>query len=424
MDSTPAAETAIIPASARASLSAIHAILDPESGCRSTGAPVPDRYPDAAARARHAKAMPVTTTRVLLLSGASLVGQNIVASLAGRRDGLELVATGSVADDPALFDFDRVHLAPETASETEAFRTRAEDIIARERPALVIPCRDDDVNFLGALRDRRPDLASALLCGGRASARIICDKWRSAAFCTEHGLPGAPSIAGATEDELAAFAAAHGFPLVAKPRAGFASRGVLMVTTHAQLVRAAARDGYMIQKFLGDGSEVAAYLRDTEANGVPLFHSFEGTKRSIQAMIAPDGSIAGVIGTRHDMRQGRSVRVAIDDDGELRELGTRCARLFSDRGWRGPLNVQCRTTPDGRTFIWEFSGRFTGATSARTLLGYDEVGIALRLFAGHALPGARAAGALPTDVVQVPASCAVDPAHVAALMRDGVWHRP
>ena len=44
--------------------------------------------------------------RLLLLSGASLVGQNVVAALQGRRAGVWLAALNSVAAEPSLYDFD------------------------------------------------------------------------------------------------------------------------------------------------------------------------------------------------------------------------------------------------------------------------------------------------------------------------------
>ena len=56
--------------------------------------------------------MPATPAPcILFLSGASLVGQNILSALAGRRAGLHLAAINSVANEPALFDFDEAFLA-------------------------------------------------------------------------------------------------------------------------------------------------------------------------------------------------------------------------------------------------------------------------------------------------------------------------
>jgi hypothetical protein len=42
--------------------------------------------------------------------------------------------------------------------------------------------------------------------------------------------------------------------------------------------------------------------------------------------------------------------------------------------------------PEGDYAIYEYNGRYTGATGARQLLGYDEVGMGLEHFGGIRLP--------------------------------------
>ena len=185
--------------------------------------------------------------RLLVLSVGTRVGQSILATLNGRRDGLALIATSSVANEPALFDFDVVYRVPPTAAEAEAFERALLDIMDRDGIDLVIPCRDDDVEFLASLRDRRPDLAHRLLCGSAAPAGIFGDKWLSAQFCGRHGLPFAASIIQGSDGERAAFVEKHGFPLVAKPRRGYASLGVYILWNETQLRTTLDQDDYLVQ---------------------------------------------------------------------------------------------------------------------------------------------------------------------------------
>ena len=283
------------------------------------------------------------------------------------------MATSSIANEPALFDFDVVYRVPPTAAEAEAFERALLDIMEREGIDLVIPCRDDDVEFLASLRDRRPGLAQRLLCGSAAPADVFGDKWLSAQFCARHGLPFAASIIQGSDGERAAFVEKHGFPLVAKPRRGYASLGVYMLWNETQLRRTLDQNGYMVQQFLGDPRIVTEYLAAIEALGIPLHHTFQGTRHSIQALIAPDGAIAQVMSMRIVSDRRRSKWVELDTDPAASEIGARCAEAFSEAGWRGPLNIQCARTPAGTLLIHEFNGRFTGATVERWLLGYDEV---------------------------------------------------
>lgn len=361
---------------------------------------------------------------VLFLSGASLVGQNVLASLAGRRSGLHLAAINSVAAEPALFDFDEAFLCGNLRDDPQAFAQRFHEVMDALQPCLVIPCRDDDVAFLAAQAEARPEHAPRFLCGARKPAEAMLDKAASATFAHRHGLPFAPTLATDADTDparLIAFATCHGYPLIAKPRQGFASRGVSLILDQAQLLRLGGRPDYILQAYLGDPEAVRAYVEACRRDGVPLFHSFETDKYSIQAFITPDGRRAGLLATRHAMRQGRSERVTLEHDPALLELGERCATAFAAEGWRGPLNIQCQHRPTGDYGIYEFNGRYTGATSARCLLGYDEVALGLAHFGGIPIETGPSSGAAAGDVIRLPVSRALDADRIAQLRRDGHW---
>lgn len=360
---------------------------------------------------------------VLFLSGASLVGQNVLASLDGRRSGLHLAAINSVAAEPALFDFDEAFLSGTLRADPDAFTRRFEAIMDTLRPQLVIPCRDDDVAYLAAHAEAHPERAPRFLCGARRPAEAMLDKAASASLAQDHGLPFAPTLATDTSasSQLTAFAARHGYPLIAKPRQGFASRGVMLILDETQLLRLAGRPDYILQAYLGAPDAVRAYVDACTHDGVPLFHSFEMDKYSIQAFITPDGQQAGLLATRHAMRQGRSERVAHENDPALLALGQRCASAFAAEGWRGPLNIQCQRNAAGDYGIYEFNGRYTGATSARRLLGYDEVALGLAHFAGIQLESTAAPSTWPLDVVRLPVSRALETNRIEQLARAGHW---
>lgn len=361
---------------------------------------------------------------LLVLAAGTRVGQNILATLAGRRAEMTLIATTSVVDEPGPFDYDTVHRVPPTAA--PEFEARLLDVIGRERIDLVIPCRDDDVLFLAGLRERRPALAPRLLCGGVAAAAAIVDKGGSVAFCARHGLPFAPSLcAPADAAARAAFVAAHGFPLLAKPRRGYASIGVYLISNEAQLARALEREGTIVQRFLGEADTIERYLARVERDGVPLFHTFQGVKRSIQGLIAPDGAIAHVIclSTVSDRRRSKVVTPDAGDDA--RDVGARCTAAFAAAGWRGPLNIQAQNDArTGQLNIHEFNGRFTGATVERWRLGYDEVGAAVAKFTGRALaPPVVTPDRAPREIFETVEARGADPRDVATLARDGVWRK-
>jgi len=358
--------------------------------------------------------------RILLLSGGSGVGQSVLACLAGRRTSIRLAATTSVADAPAVFDFDAAYLAPETRRRPDAYAARFREVLAHFEPDLVIPCRDDDVSFLAGQRAREPAMARRFLCGDASVAAAVLDKLESARFSARNGLPFVPTLdADSGFDAARRFAAEHGFPLLAKPRCGFASRGVRLILDARQLEQACAQEDYVLQKYAGDADAVRRLADDIARCGVPLFHTLEDIKVSIQAGISPGGAVTRVLAFGALGRLGRSEGLHLVDDARLVAAATTWVEAFARAGWRGPLNIQGHRGASGDLTIFEFNGRFTGSTAARLLLGFDEVGDALRDWLGLML--APAVPAPAQEVLFCPAVRALDRGKAQCLRRDGYW---
>lgn len=358
---------------------------------------------------------------LLLLSGGGHTGANIMAALASRRNNLRLIATTDSADEPTLFAFDAIYLAPSLAAAPRGFEARVLEIMEHEAVDLVIPCRDEDVVWLSSLRQRRSELVPRLLCGAHGIAEQVNDKWLSCIFAREYDLPFAHSLPTGGAADVASFITEVGFPVVLKPRHDANARGVHLLTTAAQVTAAMARPDAVLQEFLGEREATQQSIDAMLKNGVPLVHNFMGAKHSIQLLLDPGGECRSIACTINAMDGRISRRVSLDPTPQAREIGARCAEVFGRAGWCGPLNVQCQMDSQGRLKIHEFNARFTGATAARWALGIDEVGLALECFTGHRLPRPFPAGASPTVARESFAARAAPPGGVELLRRDGVW---
>ncbi|MFW5450900.1 MAG: hypothetical protein ACKE9I_04820 [Methylophagaceae bacterium] len=359
---------------------------------------------------------------LLLLSAGSLVGQNIVQALGKRRSTVRLLAVNSVVEEPSLQDFDEVRLVPPTSNDIQSAHAQAvANWLEEQLPSLVIPCRDEDVAFLARFSEEHPYLAKNFLCGALRPAEIMLDKWQSWLMSCDYNLPFAPSVLPTDSDTLEEFSQKYGFPLIAKPRSGFASKDVTLISNLEQLINLVGTPDMMVQKYLGKSNDPDKYLLSVKNKGLPLFHSFESDKHSIQIMISQAGELCGIFTTLHKMRNGISVEVKEDKSEDAKKLGAQCAAVFSKLGWKGPVNIQCQRTLEGELSIYEFNGRFTGATAARALLGFDEVGIALQQFAGIHIDSPFVARA--TNVVRQPTSRAVPSALRVSLDTKGYWNR-
>jgi carbamoylphosphate synthase large subunit len=320
---------------------------------------------------------------LLFLSGGSLVGQNILEALKHRREGLYLLAVNSIAEEPAIFEYDEVLLAPSLVENPDQFLDFFNHLMDTQAIDLVIPCRDEDVAFLSKYYDSHESLRPKLLCGPSAVAIPLLDKALSMDFSKNVHLPFAPTVlANAPAEEVQDFIDTHGYPILAKPKKGFASRGVRVLTNERQVSSLLGRSDYIFQKYLSNPESVSNYLTLLETEGVPLFHTFEEVKLSVQASIGPDGQIGGILVTEHVMKQGKSERIARCKDPQMQVLAENWVTNIVESGWRGPLNIQSQKSHNGEIYIYEFNGRFTGATAGRVAMGFDEVGIILKMWLG------------------------------------------
>jgi carbamoyl-phosphate synthase large subunit len=63
--------------------------------------------------------------------------------------------------------------------------------------------------------------------------------------------------------------------------------------------------------------------------------------------------------------------------GRFPEITGECERIAMALGARGPLNVQCRFV-EGRVHVFEINPRFSGTTSLRAMVGYNEPDVLVR----------------------------------------------
>jgi len=362
----------------------------------------------------------MTMKRLLFLSGGSQVAQFVLAALRERRGPLQLLATSSISDDPGLWHYDKVFLVPPTAEQPAEFKERVFKIIAEEKVDLVIPCRDDDIAVLGELAEAHPELWPKAMCGPSSVARAMDDKWNTHVFCKQHDLPFAESLIAGGVETPQQFAERVGFPLIAKPRDGFSSKGIFLLENLAQLERALARPKYAVQEYLGDPETYWSFKRSIELDGMPLFYTLHGLKHEIQLMFTPMSEHVGTFAT-FNRQAFRARYVDPNTEVETLALAKRCGEVFSRLGWRGPLNIQCQRDRRGRLTIHEFNGRYSALAAERWMLGYDEVANGIELFSGLKLAPSSWAARPARHVVAQLASCGSDPAKVDALEKHGAW---
>jgi carbamoyl-phosphate synthase large subunit len=291
--------------------------------------------------------------RVLVTGAGALLGQGILRSLRdGGRD-VYLIAADPSPLSAGLYWADERHLIP--FARDPAFLASLRGLLERTRADVLIP--GTDVELL-ALAEQRPALEEELGCRvlvcSPEAVRIADDKYLTARFLEERGLPHARSCLAGDEARLVEEV---GFPLVVKPRIGARSVGVRLVQDARALARAleehegvAGPEGLVIQEAVG--SAAAEYTAGT---------------------VTFDGRCGAVIVMRRDLRDGNTFRAYVE---QRPELVAQVRDLAEALGTHGPANFQFRLDGDqAKTF--EVNARFSGTTPLRRLAGFDEVGLCL-----------------------------------------------
>ncbi|MBU1642668.1 hypothetical protein KKE54_04850 [bacterium] len=325
----------------------------------------------------------MTIKRTLLITSVgSLAGQNILDALNNRRGNLKIIGTNSLAEAANNFRCDKTYLVP-SAAQTIGFSEALIDIIEKENPDVIVPGRDDDIVILSQLRQKMPQHREKFLVGPEHLARIMDDKVQSYVFAQKYALPFAPTVESGVSDgseNARRLVEAYGFPLIAKPSRGNGSRGIWVVTDQTRLDAIINEPGYAIQPFFGQPKELEFDTRF----GLPFFWEVPENKLyAVQVSIGKDGQLGPSSGVVAKMVGGKAERVILSNDRDMMDIADRFFKAFAEEGWRGPINLQLKKDDRFGYQAIEINGRFVGGTSARCLLGYDQVGWLINEWTGE-----------------------------------------
>lgn len=318
---------------------------------------------------------------ILITSVGSLVGQNVLDSLHINRKYLRIVGTNSEEAASGNFRCDRTYLVSPAASEDD-YIASLEDIIEKEKPDLMIPGRDDDIIILARLKEQMPKYRDNFLTGPEHFAHIMDDKVKSYQFAQQYGLPFAPTINSSAENagtEVKKMIEKFGFPIIAKPSKGNGSRGIWVVTNQSQLDKVINEPDFAIQPLFGQQN-----IELDTTFGIPFMWEVpEKSLHAVQVLISKTGEVGPSLGFTSEMVGGKCERMDLNEDPELLEVANKFASYAAKEGWRGTFNIQFKKDPKYGLQAIEMNGRFSGGTSARYYLGFDEVTWVLKDWLGE-----------------------------------------
>jgi carbamoyl-phosphate synthase large subunit len=293
--------------------------------------------------------------RVLVTGAGGNVAQGILKALAVSGLASRVVATDANPCSPGLFLVDKGYTVPR--ADDPAFEAAMVRILRDERIDITLVGADAETLHLARLADSLEAATGSrvLVCPPDVVARCH-DKWLTSLWFRQEGLPHPKTVLASDEAGTDGLMKEFGFPLVVKPRTGFASRDVIIAGDRARLdaVRERFGETAVVQECVGDPSR-----------------EYTATAFSV----AP-GQVRAVLVMRRELLQGTSVRVEPVRDPALGAA----VRLWAERlGGLGPVNFQFRFTPRGPV-CFEVNARFSGTMGVRYHFGYNDAAMAVRHF--------------------------------------------
>lgn len=306
------------------------------------------------------------------ISGTAIGGQ-VLKALRMAKTSYYIVGIDMSPISQGLFQVDARYLVPAALSSNYIDTLRK--ICVREKVDVLIPGSEPEVLQISQNRDKLEEIGvTPLVCSQRAIETCM-DKSKTYAFLKSNHFNCPKAVLVENEDDKSKV---DFYPAMIKPSSG--SSG--------------SQNCYLIQnKYELDF--FAGFLR--RQGYVPLVQEYIGSddeEYTTGVLSLPDGEIIGSIALRRLLTSGLSVRLkvksyespenfvissgisqgVVEDFVKIRKYSETIARKL---GANGPVNIQGRNTEDG-FFPFEINPRFSGSTSIRALLGYNEPDILTR----------------------------------------------
>ncbi|WP_319543110.1 ATP-grasp domain-containing protein [uncultured Pseudodesulfovibrio sp.] len=286
----------------------------------------------------------------IFVSGASgIVGYGILKALKKYNQDIILVGA-TVHEESVAPAFCHIfEKAPYTSDETY-FEWLA-DVIKKHQVDLLIPSIESDVFAWNQNREFFAELGVCPLLNGNRLITLCKDKWHFYQELEEHNSPYAINTSLEFDSDI------NSFPLLLKPRRGYASQGIVVVE---------------------DTEELTKYRDEIGANLViqPIVGNVE-EEYTTSAFFDSSSTLCAHMTLRRKLSKQGFTEIAYTV--ELPTLPTVLQELADIFKPVGPTNFQFRIEGEQLKLL-EINPRISSATSIRTAFGYNESQMSVEYF--------------------------------------------
>ena len=302
--------------------------------------------------------------------GGGSVGHQILHALLLQEDKYQITAVDADRYSFGLYQVTDRCVVP--LASDEQYMPAIIALVRDRKIQVVLAGTEAEMQVLGAQRAALQD-EGCLLIGNPQGVIDLCgNKYKLAEWLSENGFITPDTVQGGDWRSLVS---RKGFPIVGKPCSNSSgSRNVVILNSDEEVERylagfnsaeiifqeycGCADEEYTVGVCLdGDSRVIDTLVLQRRLSGITL-----GAKRVIgeQSYALSTGYSQGFV-VENEVVQGA------------------CERLVKALGMQGPANIQCRVA-EGKVFVFEVHPRFSGTTSLRADVGFNEPDILLRTF--------------------------------------------
>tara|TARA_R110002124_G_scaffold280092_1_gene453173 strand:- start:10932 stop:12938 length:2007 start_codon:yes stop_codon:yes gene_type:complete len=293
------------------------------------------------------------------------VGQSVVNSLRLSRLPLRTVGLGTNPFAYGAYDCDAYDYTPSIYS--DGYVDKLIEKCKEHNVDLVIPGLDDEALIFAQNEEQFQQAGIKAIYAGEELISLCRDKERMSLELNKVVNVFVKSFDKKTLNEDVK-AGKVKFPFIAKPKRGFASRGIEIILNENDLTK--INDDHIIQELAIPHKEDPNreyYLKQIEQNKNP-----QVSEISIQLVYGPNGKLMGRMASFNNLKGGVPIEILPYEDEYIWEIVDKLSQELLKMGLRGPINLQGRLTDNGLK-LFEMNPRFTGITGLRALMGFNEV---------------------------------------------------
>ena len=252
-------------------------------------------------------------------------------------------------------------------------------VCARHGVRALFPGSEPELEVMSENREPFKDAGVFLPINPQQVIRLCMDKFRTFEWLKSRGFEVPRTVHIRSEADLDAV---DFFPAVLKPMIGGGGSSNLFLAQDDGELRFLGRSlltnigPYIVQEYVGtvDSEYTVGVLSDMDGM---LINSI-AVRRMIMSGLSnrirvKNRTGRAELGTILAISSG----VSQGDIGQFREITGPCERISRELGATGAINIQCRFAKD-KVYVFEINPRFSGTTSLRAMVGYNEPDLLIR----------------------------------------------